>query len=136
MLLKGIIQCILQVFGVAILKSALTYKPLRRTNKTYKNSTMRSHNAPHARSLIHSLHGIYILAYAVRAETLFRSVIVQCRYERLRECEILSVKDVVWDIFVFDLGNTPGFHLIRAKVCSVFKLKFALNIPYCVYLFL
>ena len=47
-----------------------------------------------------------------------------------------SVKDVVWDIFVFALGNTPGFHLIGAKVCSVFKLKFALNIPYCVYLFL
>ena len=45
-------------------------------------------------------------------------------------------KDVVWDIFVFALGNTPGFHLIRAKVCSVFKLKFALNIPYYVYLFL
>ena len=41
------------VYGVAILKSALTYKPLRRTNKTYKNSTMRSHNAPHARSLIY-----------------------------------------------------------------------------------
>ena len=46
------------------------------------------------------------------------------------------IKDVVWDIFVFALGNTPGFHLIRAKVCSVFKLKFALNIPYYVYLFL
>ena len=49
---------------------------------------------------------------------------------------ILRFKDVVWDIFVFALGNTPGFHLIRAKVCSVFKLKFALNIPYYVYLFL
>ena len=49
---------------------------------------------------------------------------------------ITSIKDVVWDIFVFALGNTPGFHLIRAKVCSVFKLKFALNIPYYVYLFL
>ena len=48
----------------------------------------------------------------------------------------LLLKDVVWDIFVFALGNTPGFHLIRAKVCSVFKLKFALNIPYYVYLFL
>ena len=47
-----------------------------------------------------------------------------------------SLKDVVWDIFVFALGNTPGFHLIRAKMCSVFKLKFALNIPYYVYLFL
>ena len=47
-----------------------------------------------------------------------------------------KVKDVVWDIFVFALGNIPGFHLIRAKVCSVFKLKFALNIPYYVYLFL
>ena len=46
------------------------------------------------------------------------------------------VKDVVWDIFVFALGNTPGFHLIRAKVCSVFKLKFSLNIPHYVYLFL
>ena len=45
-------------------------------------------------------------------------------------------KDVVWDIFVFALGNTHGFHLIRAKVCSVFKLKFALNIPYYDYLFL
>ena len=42
----------------------------------------------------------------------------------------LGLKDVVWDIFVFALGNTPGFHLIRAKVCSIFKLKFALNIPY------
>ena len=50
--------------------------------------------------------------------------------------EELAIKDVVWDIFVFALGNTPGFHLIRAKVCSVFKLKFALNIPYYVYLFL
>ena len=48
----------------------------------------------------------------------------------------LPFKDVVWDIFVFALENTPGFHLIRAKVCSVFKLKFALNIPYYVYLFL
>ena len=48
----------------------------------------------------------------------------------------VGFKDVVWDIFVFALGNTPGFHLIRAKVCSVFKLKFALNIPYYVYLFL
>ena len=48
----------------------------------------------------------------------------------------MEFKDVVWDIFVFALGNTPGFHLIRAKVCSVFKLKFALNIPYYVYLFL
>ena len=48
----------------------------------------------------------------------------------------IIVKDVVWDIIVFALGNTPGFHLIRAKVCSVFKLKFALNIPYYVYLFL
>ena len=47
-----------------------------------------------------------------------------------------NYEDVVWDIFVFALGNTPGFHLIRAKVCSVFKLKFALNIPYYVYLFL
>ena len=47
-----------------------------------------------------------------------------------------DIKDVVWDIFVFALGNTPGFYLIRAKVCSVFKLKFALNIPYYVYLFL
>ena len=51
-------------------------------------------------------------------------------------CQCWDFKDVVWDIFVFALGNTPGFHLIRAKVCSVFKLKFALNIPYYVYLFL
>ena len=51
-------------------------------------------------------------------------------------CEQTILKDVVWDIFVFALGNTPGFHLIRAKLCSVFKLKFALNIPYYVYLFL
>ena len=50
--------------------------------------------------------------------------------------KVKTIKDVVWDIFVFALGNTPGFHLIRAKVCSVFKLKFALNIPYYVYLFL
>ena len=49
---------------------------------------------------------------------------------------LFIIKDVVWDILVFALGNTPGFHLIRAKVCSVFKLKFALNIPYYVYLFL
>ena len=52
------------------------------------------------------------------------------------DADYQTVKDVVWDIFVFALGNTPGFHLIRAKVCSVFKLKFALNIPYYVYLFL
>ena len=51
-------------------------------------------------------------------------------------CIELYVKDVVWDIFVFALGNTPGFHLYRAKVCSDIKLKFALNIPYYVYLFL
>ena len=56
--------------------------------------------------------------------------------EYFRPKNIKYVKDVVWDIFVFTLGNTSGFHLIRAKVCSVFKLKFALNIPYYVYLFL
>ena len=33
-------------------------------------------------------------------------------------------KDILSDILVFNLGNVPGFHLIRAKVGGVFKLKF------------
>ena len=60
----------------------------------------------------------------------------QGTFSKSKLLHAVTVKDVVWDIFVFALGNTPGFHLIRAKVFSVFKLKFALNIPYYVYLFL
>ena len=33
------------------------------------------------------------------------------------------LKDNLSDILVFNLGNVPGFHLIRAKVGGVFKLK-------------
>ena len=36
----------------------------------------------------------------------------------------LCIKDNLSDILVFNLGNVPGFHLIRAKVDGVFKLKF------------
>ena len=35
-----------------------------------------------------------------------------------------SIKDNLSDILVFNLGSVPGFHLIRAKVGGVFKLKF------------
>ena len=34
------------------------------------------------------------------------------------------IKDNLSDILVFNLGNVPGFHLIRAKVGGIFKLKF------------
>ena len=33
-----------------------------------------------------------------------------------------GLKDILSDILVFNLGNVPGFHLIRAKVGGVFKL--------------
>ena len=42
-------------------------------------------------------------------------------YIRLR---MRYVKDNLSDILVFNLGNVPGFHLIRAKVGGIFKLKF------------
>ena len=73
----------------------------------------------------------------VKYELLFvRNSILCSLYIACTKYVFIRIKDVVWDIFVFALGNTAGFHLIRAKVCSVFKLKFALNIPYYVYLFL
>ena len=34
------------------------------------------------------------------------------------------LKDNLSDILVFNLGNVPGFHLIRAKVGGIFELKF------------
>ena len=37
---------------------------------------------------------------------------------------IEEFKDNLSDILVFNLGNVPGFHLIRAKVGGIFKLKF------------
>ena len=44
--------------------------------------------------------------------------------KRIGKLSLGKFKDILSDILVFNLGNVPGFHLIRAKVGGVFKLKF------------